>query len=86
MSSDDIKTVGELRKELRWVQTWKDKCVVVQRNPELRALVMRSDIHPQKLSNASFATSPCCSASCTKRWINSSGYSAGARANWSRPQ
>ena len=32
MSSDGIKTVGELRKELHWVQTWKDKCVVVQRN------------------------------------------------------
>ena len=34
----------ELREQLPWVQRWKDICIVVQRNPELRALVMRPDI------------------------------------------
>jgi hypothetical protein len=34
----------ELRKDLAWLQDWKETCLVVQRNPELRAEVMRPDI------------------------------------------
>ena len=38
------ETEEGLRKDLPWVQRWKENCLVVRRNPELRALVMLPDI------------------------------------------
>lgn len=41
---DGEKMLEVLEQELPWIQYWKDACLVVQRNPRLRALVMRPDI------------------------------------------
>lgn len=38
------ETEEGLRKDLPWIQRQRENCLVVRRNPELRALVMRPEI------------------------------------------
>ena len=44
LSLDGDRILQELTKEQPWLRSWKEICLRVQRNPELRALVARPDL------------------------------------------